>query len=92
MPRTTPPPESADLPPAPADAVEPAPAGAHRYTAPYASTYPHIPLTCREGDVWAWPDGIAPPDGRWEPTDLPVNTRPDNELLPDAPADTAKEG
>lgn len=82
MPRTSPP--AADQAPAEPQLTAPA---THRYCAPYTSTYPQIPLTCREGDVWAWPDGQAPADGRWEPTDLPVNTRPDNE-----PAEPVEEG
>lgn len=92
MPRSSPPPKPDETTPAPADAGASSFPAAHRYTAPYPSTYPDVPLTCREGDVWAWPDGEAPADGRWEPTDLAVNTRPDNEPLPDAPADHAKEG
>jgi hypothetical protein len=94
MPRSSPPSAPADITEAPADAgASPSPA-AHRYTAPYAVTYVHIPLTCREGDVWAWPDGDAPDDGRWEPTGLPVNTRPDNEPKPEpeGAADHVEEG
>jgi hypothetical protein len=93
MPRNTPPPETTEVPEAPADTgASPSP-GAHVYIAPYPVTYPHIPLTCRPGDVWAWPDATPPADGRWEPTDLPVNTSPDNEPRPvAAPADTVEEG
>jgi hypothetical protein len=93
MPRTTPPPEPTETSEAPADAGALSAPAAHIYTAPYPVTYPHIPLTCREGDVWAWPDGIAPADGRWAVTDLPVNTHPDNEPRPAiSPADTVEEG
>lgn len=60
------------------------------YTWGDATQYPHIPLTAyparpavaavpaRPATVFAFPDG-APADGRWRPTDLPVNQARDNE-------------
>lgn len=51
--------------------------GRYEYVSGFGTVYPHVPLTVKAGDVWAWPDG--PPDKRWVETDKPVNTRPDNE-------------
>jgi hypothetical protein len=39
--------------------------------------FPSPALPARPATVFAFPDG--PPDGRWRPTDLPVNQARDNE-------------
>lgn len=47
-----------------------------RYVGTHTRTYPHVPITVRQGDVVNIPD---PDDGLFESTTAPVTRWPDND-------------